>query len=151
MVKVPAVVDLEQEGTEQRATPVDKPEKGPEESSPPSEPRSPKVPFQAEPFQFAPPGNLTRDDDAPLVDLALASVRDHDRVSASVSPDEELEALRAEVSRLRESVAEIGSASARVLRARSEGLVDDARARIRRHPFGAVGCALIVAYLFGRI
>lgn|GEM_PF-3349958 len=67
-------------------------------------------------------------------------------MSASVSPDEELEALRAEVRRLRESVAEIGSASARVLRARSEGLVDDARARIRVHPFGAVACTLIVGF-----
>lgn len=151
MDKVPAVVDLKQDGTEHRAIPVYKPEKGPEETSPASQPRSPNVSSQAEPFQFAPPGNLVRDDDAPLVDLALASVRDHDRVSASVSPDEELEALRAEVSRLRESVAEIGSASARVLRARSEGLVDDARARIREHPFGAVACALIVGFLFGRI
>ena len=39
--------------------------------------------------------------DAPLVDMALASVRENTDTEASVSPEQELQALRAAVTRLR--------------------------------------------------
>jgi hypothetical protein len=74
-----------------------------------------------------------------LVDIALASVQEHSGVTSSVSPDEELAALRAEVNKLAESAAEIGSASVCVLRAKSEDVLEDARTRIREQPLMSIG------------
>jgi ElaB/YqjD/DUF883 family membrane-anchored ribosome-binding protein len=86
-----------------------------------------------------------------LVDIALASVRERTDIAASVTPDEELAALRAEVNRLSESVAEIGSASVRILRARSEDMLEDARDRIKAQPVRAVALAMLAGFLFGAV
>ena len=90
-------------------------------------------------------------DEAPLVDIALASVREHKDAVLSVAPDEELAALRAEVSRLGENVAEIGPASVRVLRAKSGDVLEEARARIKTRPLRAVAWAMLAGFLFGAV
>lgn len=90
-------------------------------------------------------------DEAPLVDIALASVRERTDVALSVAPEEELAAIRAEVYRLSENVAEIGSASVRVLRATSENVLEDARARIKTRPLRAVAWAMLAGFLFGAV
>ncbi|MDR6820861.1 ElaB/YqjD/DUF883 family membrane-anchored ribosome-binding protein [Neorhizobium sp. 2083] len=86
-----------------------------------------------------------------MVDIALASVREHTDMSASVTSDEELAALRAEVNRLSENVVEIGSASVRVLRARGEDMLEDARDRIKAQPVKAVALAVLAGFLFGAV
>lgn len=88
---------------------------------------------------------------APLVDIALASVRGHKDLGSSLSPDEELAALRAEVSRLSDMVAEIGSASVRVVRARSEDVLEDARAQIRARPIRTAAGAMLTGFLLGAV
>ena len=86
-----------------------------------------------------------------MVDIALASVQEHTGVTSSVSSDEELAALRAEVNRLAESAAENGSASVRVFRAKSEDVLEDARTRIREQPLRALALALLAGFLFGAV
>lgn len=89
--------------------------------------------------------------EAPLVDLALASVREQSSVAASVPPDEELVALRAELISLRETVAGIGSVSARVIRARGEDVLDRTRAAIKARPIRAIAWAMLGGFLIGAI
>ncbi|EUB98303.1 hypothetical protein PMI07_006617 [Rhizobium sp. CF080] len=90
--------------------------------------------------------------DAPLVDLALASIGERPfRVGASTSPAEEISALRAEVGRLSESAAEIGSASLRIATAQAANLLEDARGRISDRPLAAVGVAALTGFILGLI
>ena len=151
--KSSAVVAFERAGTRKtRLQSNTTLEEGVEATFPASDPvsfTSPSIPMgNAAPEPSPGPRMETK---APLVDIALASVRDHKDLGCSVSPDEELAALRAEVSRLSEMLAEIGSASVRVVRARSEDGLEDARAWIRVRPLRAVAGALVAGYLLGAV
>jgi ElaB/YqjD/DUF883 family membrane-anchored ribosome-binding protein len=149
--KPPAVVALEKERAGQQAQNSDALGAGLEATSPASDPVSPTVTSMPTGNPVQPTVDQEAATEAPLVDIALASVREHTDVAASVSPDEELAALRAEVNRLTESATEIGSASVRVLRARSEEMLEDARARIKARPIRAVAWAMLGGFLFGAI
>jgi hypothetical protein len=89
--------------------------------------------------------------DAPLVDKALAAMREPERIDGFplTSSQEELEALKAEVARLRESAAEIGSATVRVAKAQASDFVVDIREHIRRKPLPTVGIAAVIGFLWG--
>jgi hypothetical protein len=89
--------------------------------------------------------------DAPLVDKALAAMREPERNDGFplTSSQEELEALKAEVARLRESAAEIGSAAVRVAKTQASDFVVDIREHIRRKPLPAVGIATVIGFLWG--
>ncbi|OAE36370.1 MULTISPECIES: hypothetical protein [Agrobacterium] len=89
------------------------------------------------------------DTDAPLVDVALASVRSQTASAASPTPTEELAAIRAEFHRLSDNVTEIGSASVRVLRAESQGIAEGLRVRIRAQPARAMLLGLLAGFIFG--
>jgi ElaB/YqjD/DUF883 family membrane-anchored ribosome-binding protein len=147
----PAVVALEQERAGRQIDNPDALQAGFEGAFPASDPVSSTItsipPGSVTPFS-AEPGTTA---EAPLVDIALASVQEHRGVTSSVSPDEELAALRAEVNRLAENAAEIGSASVRVLRAKSEDVLEDARTRIREQPLRALALALVAGFLFGAV
>lgn len=68
--------------------------------------------------------------DAPRVDEALESILEH-RNDPYVEPREQLAALRDEAESLQQRAA------------------DDVRARIRRHPWQAIGLAAVAGFLFG--
>ncbi|MFF2322842.1 hypothetical protein ACFVTJ_17475 [Agrobacterium sp. NPDC058088] len=97
----------------------------------------------------SPAMDIGAETEAPLVDIALASVRNQTGSAASSTPAEELAAMRAEFNRLSDSVTEMGSASVRVLRAGSENMVEDLRVRIRAQPAGAILLGLLAGYIFG--
>jgi len=121
--KSPAVIALEQERAGQQAQNSDALEAGLEATFPASDPVSSTV--TAIPIGAAVPPSADQEaaTEAPFVDIALASIREHADSAASAAPDEELAALRAEVNRVSESVAEIRSASVRILRAGSEDML----------------------------
>jgi ElaB/YqjD/DUF883 family membrane-anchored ribosome-binding protein len=148
--KSPAVVALEQERASQQAQDFDSLEAGLEATFP-SDPASSTI--TSIPTGNVVPASADQDagTDAPLVDAALASVREHEDSASSVLPDEEMAALRVDLKRLRENVAELGPASVRLLRARREDVLDDARARIRNQPLKAVGFAMLAGFLLGTV
>lgn len=86
---------------------------------------------------------------APLVDVALASVRNQTGSGASAAPAEELAAMRAELNRLSESMTEIGSASVRVLQATREDIVEELRGCIKARPVRSIVLGLLAGFLFG--
>ena len=146
--KSPAVIAPEQEQAGQRRK--DALEGELKATFPASDPVSETIASTTGSDVLGPSGNREAAEEEPLVDIALARVRDRsDAVAASVLPDEELAALQAEVSKLKESVAEIGSGSIRVLRARSEDVVEDARARIRVRPLQTVAYAMLAGFVLG--
>lgn len=149
--KSPAVIALKQERAGKNVQTSDALEAGLEGTFPASDPVSSTV--TSIPIGAALPPSTDQEaaTEAPLVDIALASVRKHTDLAASTTPDEELAALRTEVNKLRESVAEIGSASVRVLRARSEDMLEDARDRIKAQPVRAVAVAMLFGFLFGAV
>jgi hypothetical protein len=149
--KSPAVIALKQERAGQQAQNSDALEAGLEATFPASDPVSSTVTSIPTGAALPPSPDQEAATEAPLVDIALASVRERTDIAASVTPDEELAALRAEVNRLSESVAEIGSASVRILRARSEDMLEDARDRIRAQPLRAVALAMLAGFLFGAV
>ncbi|CAN7620763.1 hypothetical protein [Neorhizobium sp. LjRoot104] len=149
--KSPAVVALEKERAGQQAQNSDALEAGLEGTFPASDPVSSTVTSIPAGTTVPPSADKEAAIEAPLVDIALANIREHTDIAASVTPDEELAALRAEVNRLSESVAEIGSASVRILRAKSEGMLEDARARISAQPVRAVALAMLAGFLFGAV
>lgn len=150
-----AVEALEQEQARQRARPeTSELDGGIEATFPASDPMSSTttaIPTGAAGFARSNTATDIEDDrEAPLVDQALASVAEQPSGEASLLPSQELEALRAEVAHLRESVIEIGSASVRITRAKAEDVMEDARARIVARPMAAVGAAALIGYLWGR-
>jgi hypothetical protein len=149
--KSPAVIALEQERAGQKAQNSDALEAGLEATFPASDPVSSTVTSIPTGAALPPSADQVAANETPLVDIALASVREHKDIAASVSPEEELAALRSEVNRLSESVAEIGSASVRILRARSEDMLEDARDRIKAQPVRAVAVAMLAGFLFGAV
>jgi hypothetical protein len=149
--KSPAVIALQQERAGQQAQNSDALEAGLEATFPASDPVSSTVTSIPTGASLPPSADQEAATEAPLVDIALASVRERTDIAASVTPDEELAALRAEVNRLSESVAEIGSASVRILRARSEDMLEDARDRIKAQPVRAVALAVLAGFLFGAV
>ena len=149
--KSPAVVALEQERAGQQSQNPYTLIAGLEGTFPASDPVSSTMSSIPTGAALPPSTDQEAASDAPLVDIALASVREHTDGAASTTPDEELAALRAEVHRLSESVAEIGSASVRVLRARSEDVLGHARDRIKAQPVRAVALAMLAVFLFGAV
>ncbi|MNS43412.1 hypothetical protein D3C71_906020 [compost metagenome] len=89
--------------------------------------------------------------DAPLVDKALAATREPGHIDATpyASSRDELEALKAEVARLRESASEIGSATVRVAKAQASHVLVDLKERIRQKPLQAVGIASAIGFVWG--
>lgn len=150
--KSPAVTALEQEQSKQRRRGENELDAGLKATFPASDPVSAtftSVPASGQAPKRPRPGGEV---DAPLVDIALASVHGSGNSGlSSLSPDEELAALRAELARINESVAEIGSASLRILGARGEDLIKDARERIRTRPIPAIGYALLAGFVYGII
>ncbi|WP_092774035.1 DUF883 family protein, partial [Agrobacterium fabrum] len=149
--KSPAVTAFEQERARQEIQNLDDLDVGLEATFPASDPVSSTATSIPTGAASAPSTDQEVASEAPLVDIALASVREHTDIAASVTPDEELAALRAEVNRLSENVAEIGSASVRVLRSRGDDMLDDARDRIKAQPLRAVALAVLAGFLFGTV
>ncbi|MGF9567595.1 hypothetical protein AAIH70_29240 [Neorhizobium sp. BT27B] len=97
------------------------------------------------------PKEVSFGSDAPLVDKALAATREPEQTDAATfaSSREELEALKAEVARLRESASEIGSAAMRVAKAQASDVLVDLKERIRAKPLPAVGIAAVIGFVCG--
>ncbi len=89
--------------------------------------------------------------DAPLVDQALASMRELEETDEVpiLSAQEELAALKVEVARLRVSASEIGSATVRVAKAQTSEVIEGIEKRIRAEPFPAVGIAALIGFIWG--
>jgi ElaB/YqjD/DUF883 family membrane-anchored ribosome-binding protein len=147
--KSPAPIALEQERTGKESQNIDALIAAVEGTSPASDPVSSTIP--SIPTGAASLNDREAANEAPLVDIALASVREHTDVAASTTPDEELAALRAEVNRLSESVAEIGSAAVRVLRARSDDMLEETRDCIKAQPLRAIALAMLAGFLFSAV
>ena len=75
-----------------------------------------------------------------------------ERRSSEFNPDtnQELEALRAEVDRLRGSLQEIASSSRRLASAEFDELKTAAEEKLKQNVFLSVGVAALVGYLWGR-
>lgn len=148
--KSPAVEALEQEQARQSHDTQSEPDAGLKGSFPASDPVSAtttSIPIGTA-AAFSPDDNRS---DAPLVDEALASTKESveiDEPSAFPS-QEELEALKAEVARLRESASEIGAATVRVAKAQASDLIADIEKRVRSKPLSAVGIATIIGFVWG--
>ena len=87
----------------------------------------------------------------PLVSEALAAVNEPgngDR--ADVSVQQELGALRSELDRMKESLGEIASASARISQDGIEAMRSELERKIRERPIGAVLIAACAGYVLGR-
>lgn len=85
----------------------------------------------------------------PKVDEALEATR-ADRVGgADVLATQELNALKAEVARIRESVSEVTSASGRLTRTGAIAIRDDIEERVRARPIAAVAIAALIGYVWG--
>lgn len=87
--------------------------------------------------------------EAPRVDEALDAIDRREGDTADSWTLEELHAMRSEISRMRESLLEVGSASGRLAKAGVSSLKDDAERRIRERPFASVGVAALLGYLWG--
>jgi ElaB/YqjD/DUF883 family membrane-anchored ribosome-binding protein len=149
--KSPAVAAFEQERARQEAQNSDALDVGIESTFPASDPVASPVTSIPTGAALPPSTDQEAATEAPLVDIALESVRERNDICASVTPDEELAALRAEVNRLSETIAEIGSASVRVLRARGGDMLEDARDHIKAQPAKAVALAVLAGFLFGAV
>ncbi len=94
--------------------------------------------------------NLARPVVAPKVDEALAAV---ERRSSGEGADalalEEIDALRSEVARMKESALEVASASKRLARTGTVVLRDDLEDRIKARPLAAVAIAAALGYVWG--
>ena len=89
-------------------------------------------------------------EDYPLVDEALAATQHRDE-SGAYHPfrDEEIQALRAEVSRLSEAASELAAGTSRVAKIRAKGIVADVEQRIRDRPILAVTLSAAAAFIWG--
>jgi septal ring-binding cell division protein DamX len=87
--------------------------------------------------------------EAPRVDEALDAIDRRDGNNPDTWTLEELHAMRSEISRMRESLLEVGSASGRLAKAGVSSLKEDAERRIRERPFAAVGVAALLGYFWG--
>jgi ElaB/YqjD/DUF883 family membrane-anchored ribosome-binding protein len=147
--KSPAVESLEQERSSQGARPREAQARGGADNTRKSDPIStniaatPSLPKEED-------GGLD-DQDTPLVDLALSSVKERDEGGSEtvLSAEEEIEALRSDLAHLNERLAEIGSASVRVAKAQASDALDTARERIRERPLKALGLAALAGYIWG--
>ncbi|TWF47807.1 hypothetical protein [Neorhizobium alkalisoli] len=148
--KSPAVEALEQEQAHQSQDAQSELDAGLKGSFPASDPVSAtttSIPIGTAPA-FSPDDNRS---DAPLVDEALASTKESVEIDepSAFSSQEELEALKAEVARLRESASEIGAATVRVAKAQASDLIADIEKRVRSKPLSAVGIAAIIGFVWG--
>ena len=86
-----------------------------------------------------------------LVDEVLAEKK-AERASEAFVPDasQELEALRAEIDRLRGSIKEIASSSKRLATVEFDELKAAAEEKLKENVFLSVGVAAVVGYLWGR-
>ncbi|TCV72109.1 hypothetical protein [Neorhizobium sp. S3-V5DH] len=87
--------------------------------------------------------------EAPRVDEALDAIDRRDGNNPDTWTLEELHAMRSEISRMRESLLEVGSASGRLAKAGVSSLKEDAERRIRERPFASVGIAALLGYFWG--
>ncbi|AXV18359.1 hypothetical protein CYG48_21750 (plasmid) [Neorhizobium sp. SOG26] len=145
--KSPAVVALEQEQAAQNRQPADAElDKGLKDTFPASDPVSTtrtSIPTGVGPAE-------SNSDESPRVAEALAASGDTGSYAGSATEaSEEVQALRREVARLRESAAEIGYASVRVAQSEAEVVLDDVRDRVRKRPLAAVGIAALIGYIWG--
>jgi len=149
--KSPAVEALEQEKARQSQYAESELEAGLKASFPASDPvsaTSTSIPTGIAP---SPSQEAGFGSDAPLVDKALAATSEPGPIGATpfASSSEELEALKAEVARLRESASEIGSATVRVAKAQASDVLVDLKQRIRSKPLPAVGIAAAIGFVWG--
>lgn len=90
------------------------------------------------------------DDEAPLVDVALAGIKEQDAlIYSSPAPDEELAAIRGEMTRLHESVTEVLAASARVAVAKKQAAMDNAMNFLKTHPLKTLALGLLAGFVLG--
>ncbi len=146
--KSPAVIALEQEQAAQNRLPGDAElDKGLKDTFPASDPVS--TTHTSIPASVAPaPSSAERE--SPRVAEALAAIGTASFDARSTTEaSEEVRAMRHEIARIRESAAEIGYASARVVRTEASVVLDDVRDRVRRKPLAAVGVAALVGYIWG--
>ncbi len=149
--KSPAVEALEQEQAHQSQDAQSELDAGLKGSFPASDPVSAtktSIPIGTAPAFSPEDGNRS---DAPLVDEALASTKESVEIDepSAFSSQEELEALKAEVARLRESASEIGAATVRVAKAQASNLIAHIEKRVRSKPLPAVGIAAIIGFVWG--
>jgi hypothetical protein len=127
--KSPAVEALEQEQARQSRDVGSELEDGLKATFPASDPVSATTTSIPTGIAPSPPKEVGFGSDAPLVDKALAATRELEQTDATsfASSREELEALKAEGARLRESASEIGSATVRVAKAQASDVLEDLR------------------------
>ncbi len=87
---------------------------------------------------------------------ALGVVEDRDSISddaraaaAEATVSEQIEALKAEISRLRESAGLIAEGTGQIAVAKAESLREEARRTIQANPLAALAGAAFVGYLCG--
>ncbi|MGI2033992.1 hypothetical protein ACRQ1B_16485 [Rhizobium panacihumi] len=148
--KSPAVEALEQEQARQSREVGSELEDGLKATFPASDPVTATTTSIPTGIAPSPSQEVGFGSDAPLVDKALKATRELGHTDAPfASSQEELEALKAEVGRLRESASEIGSATVRVAKAQASDLLVDLKERIRRRPLPAVGIAAVIGFVWG--
>lgn len=149
--KSPAVEALEQELARQSRDVGSELEDGLRATFPASNPVSATTSSIPTGIAPSPSQEIGFGSDAPLVDKALAATRESERLEGTLfaSSHEELESLKAEVARLRESAGEIGSATVRVAKAQASDLLMDLEERIRSKPLPAVGIAAVIGFVWG--
>ncbi len=149
--KSPAVEALEQEQARQSRDVGSELEDGLKSTFPASDPVSATTTSNPTGIVPSPPKEAGFGSDAPLVDKALAATREPELTDGTTfaASREELEALKAEVARLRESASEIGSATLRVAKAQAADVLVDLKERIRRKPLPAVGIAAVMGFVWG--
>jgi ElaB/YqjD/DUF883 family membrane-anchored ribosome-binding protein len=94
--------------------------------------------------------SLARPVVAPKVDEALAAIeRRPSGDGADALAMEEIDALRSEVTRMKESALEVAAASKRLARTGTIVLRDDLEDRIKARPLAAVAIAAALGYVWG--
>jgi hypothetical protein len=92
----------------------------------------------------------TVDGEFPLVDAALNATRQPEDTGDEIGVDpQEIHALRAEVRRLSQSVADITSGTARLAKLEALSARRDVEDWVRRRPFAATAIAAALAFVFG--
>jgi ElaB/YqjD/DUF883 family membrane-anchored ribosome-binding protein len=83
---------------------------------------------------------------------AVSAEKNAERGSEGFVPDtsQELEALRSEIDRLRNSIQEIASSSKRLATAEFDELKASAEEKLKQNVFLSVGVAAVVGYFWGR-
>jgi hypothetical protein len=88
---------------------------------------------------------------AEKVDDALAAVRSRTPGGSDVLALEELQAMKAEISRMTRSAGEIRTASGRIAKTGATTVRKDVERRIRSRPLAAVGLAALAGYVWGTV